>query len=191
MAQSTVNESNNPAKIDAPPLQAQSTLKQGEVFLQGEKGQYVGQVIAQGNTEQAWGVLTDYGNFAKFLPNIASSKIIRANNQVKVFEQVNIVDLLILEKQFTVKIEATETYPKLVDFKLVEGDLGQLEGTWEIKKLPDNQVLVVHRVIVAPQSTKGSAFFFGVYESSLEETLAAIAQEISDRSSQIETNQNI
>ena len=189
LAQSTLNES-NPIEIAELTLEEQTDLKQGEVILQGEKGQYVGQVITQGNREKAWEVLTDYDNFANFLPNIASSKIIQANEKVKIFEQINIVDLLILEKQFTVKIEATETYPQLVNFKLVEGDLGRLEGTWEINKLPNDQVLIVHRVNVAPQSEKGDAFFFGIYESSLEETIRAIAKEISDRSTQTATNQN-
>ena len=187
LAQSTLNES-NPIKIAPLTRQEQTYLMQGKVILQGEKGRYLGQVITQGNSEKAWEVLTDYDNFANFLPNIASSKIIRASENVKVFEQINIVDLLIIEKQFTVKIEATETYPRLVNFKFVEGELGHLQGTWEIKTLPDAQVLIVHRVAVAPQSEKGAAFFFGVYESSLEETLKAIAKEISDRSSPTETN---
>ncbi len=180
LAQSTLSST----KIVPLTLQEQTDLNQGNVILQGEKGQYMGQVIAQGNVEKAWEVLTDYDNFANFLPNIASSKIIQENENVKIFEQINIVDLLIIEKEFTVKIEATETKPRLVNFKLVEGDLGHLQGTWEIKNLPKNQVLIVHRVAVAPQSKQGAAFFFGVYESSLEETLGAIAQEISDRSSQ-------
>jgi len=187
LAQPVLNESSFEKKASLTP-QEQTDLKLGKVVLQGEKGQYVGQVIAKGNTEKAWEVLTDYGNFANFLPNIASSKIIQANENVKIFEQINIVDLLIFEKQFTVKIEASETYPQLVNFKLVEGDLGRLEGTWEINKLPNGQVLIVHRVTVAPQSEKGDTFFFGIYESSLEETIKAIAKEISDRSSQTKAN---
>jgi ribosome-associated toxin RatA of RatAB toxin-antitoxin module len=162
--------------------QEQADLQQGKVILKGEKGEYYGQVLTRGKPEVAWQVLTDYANFKNFLPNIADSKIVKEEGVVKIFEQVNIVDLWLVTKKFTVQIAATENPPQKVDFQLVKGDLGKLKGTWAIKNLPNNRVLITHQVNVAPVSKSEEAIFYGIYESSLESTLSAIATEITKRS---------
>ena len=162
--------------------QEEADLAKGKVILQGEKGQYVVRVLTMGNIEKAWEVLTDYNNFQNFLPNIVDSKIIEENDNLIIFEQTNIVDLFLLVKKFTVQIAATKNYPQNIDFEIVEGDLEQLQGSWEVEALPNNRILVTHRVTVAPSSKGEEAIFYGIYESSLEETLTAIAAEISKRS---------
>lgn len=162
--------------------QEQITLEQGEVILKGNKGDYIGQVIAPGTMEQAWLVLTDYDHFQDFLPNVASSKIVLNEGDRKIFEQVNVVDLWLFSEEFTVQIEARETKPESVKFKQFKGDLKRLTGTWQIKELEPGQILVTHTVMVEPGSNTEKPFFYGIYESSLEATLKAIAQEITKRS---------
>lgn len=165
--------------------QQEADLDRGKVILQGEKGQYVVRVLTTGDLETAWEVLTDYNNFQEFLPNISDSKIITENAELTIFEQTNVVDLLLLTKQFTVQIAATKNYPQKIDFEIVEGDLKQLQGSWEVKALPDDKILVTHRVSVAPKTKGEEAIFYGIYESSLEETLTAIAAEITKRSQSV------
>lgn len=162
--------------------QEEADLDEGKVIIEGEKGQYVVRVLTTGNIEKAWEVLTDYDNFQEFLPNIADSKIIEENANLTIFEQTNSVDLFLLVKKFTVQIAATKNYPQKIDFEIVEGDLEQLQGSWEVATLPEDRILVTHRVTVAPKSKGEEAIFYGIYESSLEETLTAIAAEISKRS---------
>lgn len=162
--------------------QEQTNLNQGKVILKGKKGDYLGQVLATGNLDTAWQVLTDYNNFHSFMPNIASSKIVVDRGDRKIFEQVNVVDLLFFKEKFTVQIEAKETKPYKVDFQQFQGDLKSLSGTWQVKQVNSRQILVTHRVKVEPESNTEKPFFYGIYESSLENTLKAIAQEITQRS---------
>ena len=162
--------------------QAKLNLQIGKVVLQGEKGDYLGRVLTEGNIGSAWEVLTDYNNFERFLPNITSSKIIEQSGNNLVFEQTNIVDLWLFQQEFTVQIEAVKHKPTHVDFKIVDGDLKKLIGRWEIAETAPGQVLVSHKVEVEPGSDTEKPFFYGVYESSLEETLDAIALEITRRS---------
>ncbi len=162
--------------------QEQTNLNQGKVILKGEKGDYLGQVLATGNLDTAWQVLTDYNNFSSFMPNITSSKIVVNEGDRKIFEQVNVVDLLFFKEKFTVQIEAKETKPYKVDFQQFKGNLKSLSGTWQVKQLNSRQILVTHRVKVEPESNTEKPFFYGIYESSLENTLKAIAQEITQRS---------
>lgn len=162
--------------------QEQTDLNQGKVILKGEKGNYLGQVMATGNKDQAWSVLTDYDNFANFLPNVASSKIVINEGDRKIFEQVNVVDLWLFTEEFTVQIEAQETKLQQVKFQQFKGDLKSLNGTWQIEQINPNQILVTHQVKVEPWSNTEKPFFYGLYESSLEDTLMAISQEITKRS---------
>ena len=157
-------------------------LDRGQVVLKGEKGNYLGQVITSGNINTAWEVLTDYDNFDRFLPNISESKIIEENGDRILFEQVNVVDLWLFQEQFTIQIEATKTKPNKVDFKLVDGELKKLLGRWTIEEVEPGKILIGHAVEVEPGSDTEKPFFYGIYESSLEETLKAIAIEITKRS---------
>lgn len=157
-------------------------LKPGQVILKGQKGNYLGQVVATGNIDTAWEVLTDYDEFENFLPNIAASKIISEDGDRIIFEQVNVVDLWLFQQEFTVQIEAIKTKPSKVDFKIVDGDLKKLIGRWLLKETSPGKILVIHAVEVEPGADTEKPFFYGVYESSLEETLQAIALEITKRS---------
>jgi len=171
-------------KIEQQELSARekSDLQQGKVVLKGQKGSYLGQVVTTGNINTAWEVLTDYDNFASFLPNIASSKVIEEAENRVIFEQVNVVDLWLFQQEFTVQIEAIKTKPSKVDFKIVDGELQKLVGRWQIEETAPGKILVSHGVEVEPGSDTEKPFFYGVYESSLEDTLKAIALEINKRS---------
>jgi ribosome-associated toxin RatA of RatAB toxin-antitoxin module len=178
-AQSPVALENSLANLSS---QEKTSLKQGKVVLKGQKGIYLAQVETTGNINAAWQVLTDYDNFERFMPNIASSKIISSQGDRLVFEQVNVVDLWVIKQKFTVQIEAIKTKPHKIDFKIVDGDLKKLVGRWQIKETSPGKILVSHAVEVEPGAKTEKALFYGVYESSLEETLKAIALEITKRS---------
>jgi ribosome-associated toxin RatA of RatAB toxin-antitoxin module len=179
LAQSTVALSNNLTNLSP---QEKTSLKQGKVVLKGQKGIYLGQVETTGKINTAWQVLTDFDNFERFMPNVAASKIISSKGDRIVFEQVNVVDLWVIKQKYAVQIEAIQTKPKTIDFKIVNGDLKKLVGRWQIQESSPGKILVSHAVEVEPEAKTEKALFYGIYESSIEETLKAIALEISKRS---------
>ena len=182
VAQASISSENTQEYAQNLSASQKADLKQGKVILQGQKGSYYGRILAKGDTNTAWEVLTDYNNFARFLPNISSSKIIAQQGDRVVFEQVNVVDLWLFQQEFAVQIEAIKNKPTKVDFKIVDGDLKKLIGRWEIEEIASGKILISHAVEVEPGSNTEKPFFYGVYESSLEETLQAIAREVSQRS---------
>ncbi|MEL6931290.1 MAG: SRPBCC family protein [Cyanobacteria bacterium J06600_6] len=177
------NRVNSETSLNNLSSQETKKLEQGEVILKGQKGKYLGRVIASGNIDTAWQVLTDYDNFDRFLPNISASKIIEENGDRILFEQINLVDLWLFQEEFVVQIEAVKTKPSKVDFELANGELKKLVGRWSIEEISPGEILVSHKVEVEPGSDTEKLFFYGIYESSLEETLKAIAVEITRRSS--------
>ncbi|HHP7232899.1 MAG TPA: SRPBCC family protein [Xenococcaceae cyanobacterium] len=185
-SQATAKLFNGP--VDRLPVLERAALREGKAILIGENGQYTCRILVNGSVETAWQVLTDYNNFADFLPSVENSQLLEQNGDRKVFEQINQIKTLIFTTKSRVRIAVTESYPQKIDFQSVEGDLDTLDGKWLLEPVsptssaPPNQVLITHQVKVAPSSTPSLSIFYNIYEDTLEATLVAIKQEVETRS---------
>lgn len=162
--------------------QEQSELDRGKAIIRGDEGNYVGFVVANGDVNTTWKVLTDYNNFANFFPNVAASKVLKSNGNQKVFEQTNVVGVWFFTKKYVLEIATQESYPQQIGFKIVKGELDTLEGTWELKSLSPKQTLIIYRVKVEPREGANRNQFFDIYEKSLYKTLKALDREVIKRS---------
>ena len=149
-----------------------------QIFVANQPRTFSGKVVARGSRTIAWNVLTDYNNFNRFLPNVASSRLLSSRGNQKIFEQVNSY----VVKKFRVQIAAMETYPQQITFRIIKGDVLSLNGFWQLQPAPGNQVEIVHQVSVDPGPTLTRDLFFSVYERTLNNTLVAIKREIERRS---------
>ena len=158
-------------------------LKDGEILLRGSKGKYTGYTIVRGNIQTLWSVLTDYDNFEKYMPNVVESQLLESDGNQKVFEQVQNFQILFFSRRTKVKTMVTEAYPKLIKFKVLEGEVKSLEGSWKIEQLAPDKFLVIHQVTVEPDSKLGvnSSLFYSIYEDAIEKTLRAISKETARR----------
>lgn len=170
--------------VDLLPVAERVALREGKVTLAGEQGEYVCRILATSNLDSAWQVLTDYDNFAEFLPGVAQSELIENNGDRKIVEQINQVKTLIFSTQARIRLAITESYPQQIAFNFVDGDLNALDGTWLLEAVspypsaPPDRVLITHRVNVEPNGMPGKSIFFSIYERTLEKTLAAIKEEV-------------
>ncbi len=158
--------------------QERASLRQGRVLLTGEDGNYTARVMATGSVDTAWAVLTDYNNFANFLPGVESSRLLESNGDQRQFEQVNVVRIFPITHRERTVIAATESYPSKIAFNMVDGDLQKLQGAWTITGA-GNQVMITHQVVVEPASNR--TIFFNIYQDNLQKTMAALKQEIERR----------
>ncbi|MDJ0535774.1 MAG: SRPBCC family protein [Xenococcaceae cyanobacterium MO_207.B15] len=174
--------------VDKLPTLERVALREGKAILKGDDGEYTCRILVNGSVDTAWQVLTDYDNFENFLPSVSDSELVEQNGERKVFEQINKIRTLIFTTKSRVRIAVTESYPQTIDFNFVDGDLESLDGTWLLEPVspypsaPPNQVLITHRVKVAPGSTPSRSIFYNIYENTLEKTLVAIKQEVEIRS---------
>ncbi|MEM8672730.1 MAG: SRPBCC family protein [Cyanobacteria bacterium P01_G01_bin.67] len=173
--------------VDQLPLEQRVSLRRGELVFLGEEGEYVIRLLVETSIEHAWQVLTDYENFAEFLPGVTSSELLENDGDRKVFEQINQIKALVFSIESRVKIATTETYPAQINFQAVDGDLPALNGMWTLEPVspypsaPPDRVLITHRVSVQPGNTPSDSIFFGIYEDRLQETLEAIKEEVEKR----------
>ncbi len=166
-------------QIAALTSQEQAALRQGQVLLSGQDGSYTARVMANGSVDTAWTVLTDYDNFANFLPGVESSQLLESSGSQHQFEQVNVIRIFPITHRERTVISASETYPSKIAFSQVQGDLRKLQGAWYITGA-GSQVMITHQVVVEPISNRG--IFFGLYKDNLQKTMAALKQEIERRS---------
>jgi ribosome-associated toxin RatA of RatAB toxin-antitoxin module len=176
--------------VDLLPLEQRVALRNGEIIFLGQKGKYTCRLLVKSSVDNAWKVLTDYDNYANFLPGVTKSALIQSNGDRKVFEQINKIKTLIFSIESRIQIATIESYPQQIAFEAVEGDLENLDGTWTLEPVssypsaPPDQVLITHQVVVEPAKAPSDGIFFDIYEDRLEETLMAIKQETEKRSSQ-------
>ena len=174
--------------VDKLPLEQRVSLRRGELIFLGEDGKYTSRLLMTTTMENAWQVLTDYDNFAEFLPGVISCEVLESNGDRKVFEQINKVQTFVFSVESRVKIATTESYPEQITFKAVDGDLDKMDGTWRLEPVSPypsalpNQVLVTHKVMVEPAKAPSDGIFFSIYEDRLQETLEAIKKETERRS---------
>lgn len=174
--------------VDRLPLEERVSLREGQVILLGEKGKYTGRILAMSSLDTAWKVLTDYNNFAEFLPQVDTSQLLEVNGDRKVYEQINKIKTFIFSTTARVRVAVTESYPQKITFAAVDGDLETLDGTWILEPVspypsaPPDRVLITHEVNVKPAAAPTDGIFYNIYENSLEKTLAAIKAEAEKRS---------
>lgn len=152
-----------------------------DVSVAGENGRFVGQVVVNSTSARAWEVLTDYGNFAAFFPNVEESQLVSRDGSQVVFEQVNLFRVAALTHRTRILVAALEQYPSQIQFSVIEGDVDSLQGVWQIQALSSSQILITHQVVIDPGSSIFREVYFNVYRSELETTLSALKQEIERR----------
>lgn len=172
-----------PQPPTSPQTLAQSAdLQSGRAVVSGTDGEFVGQVLVNTDAETAWTVLTDYENFERFLPGVASSQVLEQSENQTLFEQVNEIRVLFFSRQTRVRISTTETFPSEIQFQVVDGDVEAAQGRWQIDPVDGNpnQVLITHQVSVEP-GPDNRGLFLNVYRNNLRDTLNALRREMERR----------
>jgi len=173
--------------VDQLPASDQATLRSGQPTLTGEKGSYTARVLVKASPEIVWSVLTDYGNFSKFLPNVVSGKILESKGDRKVVEQIDSRQVFLVSIQSRVRSAITEKARTRIDFQLVDGDLQSLKGYWMVEPIAPfagakpTQVLITQVVAAQPKSGTPKDVFYNIFKSSLRGTMGAIGQEAGRR----------
>lgn len=181
--------------VDLLPVEQRVALRKGETIFIGEKGDYTCRILTNSSVENAWQVLTDYENFAQFLPGVKSSELIEQKGDRSVVEQINKVKTLVFSIEARLQIANTESYPQQIAFEAVEGDIKSLKGKWTLEPVspypsaPPDQVLLTHQVVVEPNQSLSDEIFYKIYENRLEETVTAIKQETEKRFTQLSVGQ--
>jgi len=102
--------------------------------------------IVEASAERVWDVLTDYENFAEVFKGIDKVTVLSENKHgAKVEFWVSVI----FKKSHYVLHRKYEKPNELLTWKRASGDLKVIEGSWEIKTLPDSEnVMLIYSSFV-------------------------------------------
>ncbi len=104
---------------------------------------------------QAWKVLTAYDRYAEFIPDLATSRVLRREGGVVVLELAGATRVLWWREPLSVRLAVTETPPWRVRSKLLSGTLQAMEGEYELAAAPGGVRLTYTGRIVPDSRQRG------------------------------------
>lgn len=174
------------------PQIARVELSNGEISItRNEDESYTARLRLNASPEEVWNVIADYNSFSQFLPNIISSDTLETEGNRYVVEQVSEQRVLFFNVRSRIRLEHLETENQRIDFRLIEGDLAQLEGAWTIEPTEDgDSLLLTQTVRVEPAAGTPESVFYDIFERSLANTLNAIHDEVLRRQAEMLSLEN-
>ncbi|MFM5887971.1 MAG: SRPBCC family protein [Dolichospermum sp.] len=80
--------------------------------------------------EKVWQILTDYESLPDFIPNLAKSTLLEHPQGGIRLEQIGRASLLNFKFRARVVLDLEESFPKLIQFNMIEGDFKGFSGFW-------------------------------------------------------------
>jgi ribosome-associated toxin RatA of RatAB toxin-antitoxin module len=130
--------------------------------------------------EIVWQVLTDYEGLADFIPNLAQSRRLEHPSGGIRVEQIGSQRLMKMNFSVRVVLDLEESFPKEINFEMVEGDLKAFSGAWLLDSCSDAGKAgtnLCYRILVHPKITMP----VGIIEQRLSQDLKANLVAIRDR----------
>ncbi len=139
-------------------------------------------VVAEINTnvdrEMAWQVLSDYGRWAEFIPDLTVSRVISAPGEPLRLEQRGQIPWLPnLPLVMIVRVE--ETPPTSIEFLRVAGNVRTFVGEWRI--VGRNRVRLVYRSLIEPGFAVPPEVSSEIFRHDAKMRMEAMAREMARR----------
>ncbi len=155
-------------------------LRAGQAVLLGEEDGYVtGAILLDQDPAQVWTLLSDPEEAPKFIKDMVSSKVLSTDTQsVVVAQKVKVAGFS--SCSYSVRYLPNHTKDKM-EFKLEEGRIKSMSGSWTLHTTSDDQTLLVYKLqldagFFAPQS-----FVKRSMRKKIPETLLALRSEMDRR----------
>ncbi len=163
-----------------------AVLAKGKVLVKGGKGQYGIMAVTSVTQAAAWRVLTDYGNFDKFLPTVVTSRVVESEGDRTVVEQLDRRRILLTTMESKVLTENLELDGQQISFRLLEGNLEYMYGHWRIDAPPAALgaaagCLLSQQVRAEADVGPFKSMFYSMFEASLVDTIKALRTEMERR----------
>ena len=162
-----------------------AVLAKGKVLVKGGKGQYGIMAATSVSQAAAWTVLTDYGNFYKFLPTVVTSRVVESEGDRTVVEQLDRRRILLTTMESKVLTENLELEGQQISFRLLEGNLEYMYGHWRIDEPPaalgSVGCLLSQQVRAEADVGPFKSMFYSMFEASLVDTIKALRTEMECR----------
>ncbi|MBD1910332.1 MULTISPECIES: SRPBCC family protein [unclassified Leptolyngbya] len=136
--------------------------------LEGRRRRISAELPLPYSCQQLWQILTDYDHLADFIPSLTKSqRIDHPSGGIRV-EQVGAETFLRLKVCLRVVLDMVESFPNEIQFSMVEGDLRQFTGAWQLTPQPEARGTVLRYVVTVQP---GRAIPISIIERNLRHNL--------------------
>jgi len=104
-----------------------------QVTRDGEVFQVDASADIEGNVARTWRVLTDYGRFAEFIPDLHSSRVVSRDGQQVVVEQKGEARVLFFSFPIDVRLAITEYPNERLVSRAVAGNFREMRGAYSLE----------------------------------------------------------
>lgn len=171
----------NQLNIDLSPAQQQD-LQQGQVLLLGDEGEYTVVSLVQASAEIVWNVLTNYEQFPEFLPSVVASRVLERRDNRVLVERKDRRKIGIMPIRVKIVTENIEHAPDRIDYRMVDGTLDEMTGTWELTAVTGDagadHTLLTQKIIAKASMGPLQPYFYDVFETGLKEMTTDLRQEM-------------
>ncbi|MGK7888440.1 MAG: SRPBCC family protein [Leptolyngbyaceae cyanobacterium] len=163
-------------------VKEQKALRDRQPVVMPVSRRFISRILIAAPTSVVWETLTDYGNFAQFLPTVVSSRVVESEGDRHVVEQVDSRTILLASVRTTVRTENIEIPQKRINFRLVGGDMKKFDGHWQIYPVATRETPNTEHTLLVQSADvdAGSVFFEGIVHTLIPDSLKANVKAIRD-----------
>jgi ribosome-associated toxin RatA of RatAB toxin-antitoxin module len=137
-----------------------------------------GEADLPADLETAWRVLTDYDDYPRFIPDLASSRTVARNGGSAVVEQRGEARWLLFREPLTVTFAVTETAPHLLRSRAVSTSFRDLESRYDLQPLPGGGVRLEYSGRFVPAAGRPALVDLAAARTNLRRQFEALVREI-------------
>jgi ribosome-associated toxin RatA of RatAB toxin-antitoxin module len=108
--------------------------------------------IVEAPIDTVMGVVTDYANYATFMPNFQSSRVLsqRGQNALVYVQASALRGSLTIWAQMRVYARRPNGETRIIEARMTDGNLEQFTARWEVTPLDDHRTEVKFRILFVP-----------------------------------------
>ena len=130
-----------------------------------------------------WGALTDYNHLAEFVPGMVSSRVLKRRGKRVVVAQSGKAHFWFFTYAIDVVVEVTEQPPDALSIRAIRGNLKELEGGYQMKKIDGKEggYLLQWSGVIEPALPVPQALALPLIRSNIAQQFEGMVREIERR----------
>ena len=130
-----------------------------------------------------WGALTDYNHLAEFVPGMVSSRVLKRRGKRVDVAQSGKAHFWFFTYAIDVVVEVTEQPPDALSIRAIRGNLKELEGGYQMKKIDgkEGEYLLQWSGVIEPALPVPQALALPLIRSNIAQQFEGMVREIERR----------
>jgi ribosome-associated toxin RatA of RatAB toxin-antitoxin module len=139
--------------------------------------------IVNASLDSVRSVVEDYGGYEKFMPHFRASRVLsQRGTSALVYMQASIAkDTMTLWAQLKVSAKPNAGNTRIIEAKMVQGNMDAMFARWELTPLDTEHTLVAFQVLMDPKVPLPASLVTNENEKASQKTIRALRRVVAER----------